>query len=316
MNINSSITTMTPTTFQSWNDEKLTVTITSIAHQQQADQHYITMKLLVAPHDMNLIFQEQWFHVTPQAVLNDVSFESEENIELQLVLMPSITNEIVKLEADAEAVLLSVVPDTLVNRTLPLLTQIELWYATEAMQNISLPPELAGEGQVSHGFRTVWRHELLHLPTVRSVQHQHKHEEAHSEETDTSLVRQVEQFLTENQLKYETHNEELIRMKLQSDREFSWTELIRIEEDARLVILYAVFPALVEEAQREQLALQFMNENYDLMNGAFEMDMEDGELRFRSTLLCPANVDHQSLKQLLQDHIEIMQHYLTAFKNV
>lgn len=307
----SSVTTLSPTTFRSWKDESFAATITSIVHQQQAEQHYITMKLLVEPQAMNQLFQEQWFHITPQAVLNDVGFEPTENIELQLVLAPSITNEIVKLEADTEAVLLAVLPNTPAIRSLPLLTQIELWFATEAMQNIPLPPELAGEGQVRHGFRTVWRHELLQLPASPQVKNRQNREETQLEQRDISLVEQVEQFLTANQLKYEMPSGQLIRMKLQSDRDASWTELIRIEEEARLVILYAIFPTLVEEAKREELALQFMNENYDLMNGAFEMDIEDGELRFRSTLLCPVNIDQRCLKQLLQDHIQVMEHFLT-----
>lgn len=291
--------------FQSWNGQALPATVTTIAHLQQTDHHYITMTMLVKPEQMAKIFQEQWFHVNEYALLNDVSFNSNGDIELQLVLNASITHQLAANEIDTEAILLSVIPEASDARVLPTLSQAELWYITEAMQQLSLPVELAQEGHVRHGFRTIWRKELLHLASARDQQ-------AWSSSTTQTLAEQVEDFLIKQELKYDFHNEQLVRLKLHTKNNSSWTELIRIEEDAKLIIMYAVFPTLVMEQNREALALQFMNENYDLMNGAFEMDSSDGELRFRSSLLCSQGVDAQSLLQLLHDHVQVMEHYMSS----
>jgi len=314
MSIISSINTNTPTTFQAWNEETLEVKITTIEHQLRDDHQYIAMKILVTPENMNRIYQKQWFHINNQTILNHIDFNSENEIELQLVLMPSIANEIIRSEADAEAVFMSVLPPEAlgeVERTLPVLSQIELWYAAEVMQTISLPPELAEDGQVRHGFRTIWRQQLLYAVTTPSFQVQPAQNQSFTEQTHAKLIHQVEEILTSKQLKFETHDEQLIRMTLQSKGTESWKQFIRVEEEAKLVILYAIFPALVEEQNREALALQFMNENYYLMNGAFELDVEDGELRFRSSLLCPTHVDPQCFNQILNDHIQVMDHYLS-----
>ncbi|HIW32090.1 MAG TPA: YbjN domain-containing protein [Candidatus Paenibacillus intestinavium] len=313
MKLVSSVSTSTPATFQAWHGGSLPALITSVVHQQQHEQHYITMTIIVKPEQMAQIFQDQWFHVTSHAMLNDVSFESEDDIELKLIVTPSITKQIVELEADAEAILLSVIPDTFTARTIPALTQAELWYVAEAMQTISLPPELVHEGRLRHGFHTIWRQELLHTPPTTNMTEQQGQADADiidSRDSNNGLAAQLEKFLAGHHIKYDFHNEQLIRLKLHGDNNVSWTELIRIEEDAELIVLYAIFPRLIEEQHREQLALQLINENYDLINGAFEMDIADGELRFRSALLCPNGIDDHHMMQLLNEHIQIMEQYV------
>lgn len=316
MKLVSSVSTSTPATFQSWHGGSLPALVTSVVHQQQHEQHYITMTIIVKPEHMAHIFQDQWFHVTSHAMLNDVSFGSEDDIELKLIVAPSVTKQIVDQDADAEAILLAVIPDTFIARTIPSLTQAELWYVVEAMQTISLPPELAHEGQLRHGFHTIWRQELLHTPPTANMTEQQEQADADvlaSSDSKDSLAAQLEQFFVAQSIKYDFHNEQLIRLKLHGDNEVSWTELIRIEEDEELIVLYAIFPTLVEVQQREQVALQLINENYDLINGAFEMDIADGELRFRSTLLCPKGIDQLSMKQLLNEHVQIMEQYIPSF---
>jgi len=314
MKVITSVSTSTPAIFQSWSGGSLPVSITSVVHQQQGEQHYITMSIIVEPEQMASIFRDQWFHVTSHAMLNDVSFESVDNIELKLILTPSVTAKIVEQEADAEAILLSVIPDTFIARTIPELTQAELWYVVEAMQTVTLPIELAHEGQLRHGFHTIWRQELLHSPTARNMTTQQEQADSNFMTNNDNLSNQLEQLLVNHQIKYDFHSEQLIRLKLHGKNQVSWTELIRIEDDSQLIVLYAVFPILVEEQHREQFALQFINENYDLINGSFEMDIADGELRFRSTLFCPTGLDERSMIQILNEHVLIMEQYVPALQ--
>ncbi|MCR8657461.1 YbjN domain-containing protein [Paenibacillus endoradicis] len=316
MKVISSVSTSTPAIFQSWSGRSLSVLITSVVHQQQDELHYITMTTIVEPEQMATIFHDQWFHVTSHAMLNDVSFEAEDNIELKLILAPSVARQIVKQEADAEAILLSVIPDTFISRTIPELTQAELWYVVEAMQTVSLPIELAHEGQLRHGFHTIWRQELLHSPSTRNMTSQQQPSDSEIITNNDNLSNQLEQFLVNHQIKYDFHNEQLIRLKLHGKNQVSWTELIRIEDDSQLIIFYAIFPTLVDEQHREQFALQFINENYDLMNGAFEMDIADGELRFRSTLLCPTGIDEYSMMKIMNEHVLIMEQYVPALQDI
>ncbi|MNZ89823.1 hypothetical protein D3C78_1087590 [compost metagenome] len=53
-----------------------------------------------------------------------------------------------------------------------------------------------------------------------------------------------------------------------------------------------------------------MNANYDLLNGGFEMDEEDGEIRLRSALVLGGKADSDVLASCLAEHIETMEHFL------
>src|SRR5690606_23675549 len=101
------------------------------------------------------------------------------------------------------------------------------------------------------------------------------------------------------------------------ERHIKWTELICIEQDASLVIVYAVIPQPIPVELRKETAEWLMGINYELMNGAFEMDSSDGELRFRSTILCPDGLLQESvLSQIFADHEEIMNHYIPAISEM
>lgn len=61
-----------------------------------------------------------------------------------------------------------------------------------------------------------------------------------------------------------------------------WNVLVRIFDGVCAV--YSVHPELVAPERRPALAEWLVHENYDIVVGAFEMDVEDGEVRFRTAI--------------------------------
>lgn len=76
--------------------------------------------------------------------------------------------------------------------------------------------------------------------------------------------------------------------------------LVHVIEDQEFVLFFTVLPILVPENKRLSIAEYITRANYGLNAGCFEMDFEDGEVRFRTY----ANTDSNAL------NIEIVRHLL------
>lgn len=55
-------------------------------------------------------------------------------------------------------------------------------------------------------------------------------------------------------------------------------------EDLRQVVFYAAYPKEIPESLRGEIAAMLMRANFDLTFGNFELDWDDGQLRFRTSL--------------------------------
>jgi hypothetical protein len=100
----------------------------------------------------------------------------------------------------------------------------------------------------------------------------------------------------------------------------NWSVLVWIDEDARTCAVYSVLPDAVVSERRADIAQYLVGCNYDLRIGAFEMDLDDGEVRLRTSVdvtnttfdealfvnLVSANV------RLFADHIDELQSRVRA----
>jgi hypothetical protein len=62
------------------------------------------------------------------------------------------------------------------------------------------------------------------------------------------------------------------------------TVLVAIDEATRICAVYTVAPELVPEPRRAEVAQYLIDRNYYLNVGAFEMDLDDGEVRLRTSI--------------------------------
>lgn len=299
----STINTTVPVVFQSWNDSTLTVSLTSIQMQYSPDEASASavIRMTTVGAQMEQIMTEQWFHLFPHTLSAQAAFDKEHPVELQAELNPAIALQLAQQQCDAESILASLLPAKSRKKSRPSLACSEYWYVTEAVQQITLPPELQEEGVLKHGFRTTWRSSLREASETGSTSRK-----------SIEPLAAVKTALDNQGLKYEMFNEDVIRLSFNSNSCGSWTTLIQLDAVKELLVLYAVFPKAVPPVKRQRISLMLMNENYDRSIGSFEMDQEDGELRYRTNLSLSAGWNEEAFQQLLGDQLQVMECYLPA----
>ncbi|MEC7119370.1 MAG: YbjN domain-containing protein [Pseudomonadota bacterium] len=63
-----------------------------------------------------------------------------------------------------------------------------------------------------------------------------------------------------------------------------WMCLVRIFEQTERVLVYSILPAHVPTERRHDVALMLTQINYGLILGNFELDLQDGEVRYKTSL--------------------------------
>ena len=80
-------------------------------------------------------------------------------------------------------------------------------------------------------------------------------------------------------------NEQIHSMRLSiQGKNAEWVCLVRVFEQTERVLVYSILPSNASEAQRPDLALMLTEINYGLIVGNFEMDLDDGEIRYKTSL--------------------------------
>lgn len=64
----------------------------------------------------------------------------------------------------------------------------------------------------------------------------------------------------------------------------AWICVLRVFEATERLVVYSILPRNAELAQRERIALLLTQINYGLVLGNFEMDMTDGEIRYKTSM--------------------------------
>lgn len=74
-----------------------------------------------------------------------------------------------------------------------------------------------------------------------------------------------------------------LRLQIQG-KNAEWPCLIRVFEQTKRILIYSVLPLNVAEAQRADLAIMLTQINYGLIIGNFELDLDDGEIRYKTSM--------------------------------
>ena len=169
----------------------------------------------------------------------------------------------------------------------------DAWVICEAMQEVELPEGMEGSAQA--GFRTTWA-------------------EAEGEGEESPLTAHVISWLSEVGAEVQVVQPDLLRVPMEHEGA-QWVLLVRIDPDVQIVGFYSIFPALVPEDALAMAAVFFMGQNFDLPFGGFEMDPEDGELRFRTAWAGGADElpTGAQLYELVAPHAPLMSAHMGAF---
>jgi len=167
-------------------------------------------------------------------------------------------------------------------RAHPLL-QTESWLAMTVTQQVELPPDI-GENAFAHiGFRTTWAE-------TKSI--------AESEQ-QASLLRFTNEYFSKQGYKVESLGDGILRTQVNFHNR-NWVVMFLADEEGSSLSIWSLYPSLIPEGTREKLGLVLLGLNYETAVGGFEMDPEDGEIRFRTALaLGGLELKEQPLEELL-----------------
>ena len=91
------------------------------------------------------------------------------------------------------------------------------------------------------------------------------------------------QMFDDMDFNYERHDEDLVISCTVRGDDFPMEILFFVYADREIVQLLSPMPYHINEDKRADAAIAVAVANYGLINGSFDYDMSDGEIRFRAT---------------------------------
>lgn len=291
------IKTQQSLTFYSDRGEPLLTQLTLVVLDEYEDQQPVCeLEVSVDYTTYQRIYQESLFNLLADQLLVGLQDSLEERVvEISLKLKPNLCRSLIHSAVQLEDIVSDLTQQSLTSDKSFLLST-EAWLATEFKQVLLLPPELQGTGELKSGYQTLWakpdrlRQQLRVSPSSISV-------------TAT-------QYLQNNGVEYETPEENVLRLKYQGQNG-EWICLIKLDEANQHCAVYSVLPDLIPEVGRKACAVMLSYINYDLSIGNFEIDLEDGELRYRTAI--DVNGSHLTptlFENLLATNISMMDRFL------
>ena len=113
----------------------------------------------------------------------------------------------------------------------------------------------------------------------------------------------------------EGHN--AVRMAFSGDAG-KWACFAQAREDQEQMVFYSVFPVNVPEEHRTEVALFLTRANYGMILGNFEIDLRDGEVRYKTATDCEANaeIEPAMIKPHVYANVLTMDRYYGALQAV
>lgn len=91
----------------------------------------------------------------------------------------------------------------------------------------------------------------------------------------------------------------------------------RVNEEHEIFVFYTVLPILAPESQRMQIAELVARINYGLNIGNFEIDLDDGEIRYKTSVdVEGGELPPRMVETLLSVNISTADRYFPAFADV
>lgn len=96
-----------------------------------------------------------------------------------------------------------------------------------------------------------------------------------------------------------------------------WFCLASAREDPAQFVMYSMFPVRIPALKRMRVAEYLLRANYGLVIGNFELDLDEGELRFRTSLdIQDTAFPSELLKPLVYTNVRMMDRYLPGLMAV
>lgn len=127
----------------------------------------------------------------------------------------------------------------------------------------------------------------------------------------------IREFLTEDDWPLEESELDGVLVTRVSGNSGDWILVTVVREDQEQLLLYSVYPDLVPDEQRDEAMAFVTRANWDLSIGAFEYDLDTGEVRFRTSIdLEDVEPSKPLLRSLVHSNVVVMDRYLPGLEAV
>lgn len=97
----------------------------------------------------------------------------------------------------------------------------------------------------------------------------------------TQVYQMFKKHLEENNFKFDAHDDDLVLTMTVHGEDLPQPTIIRILDDRDVFQILSPIPSRIPEDKRVDAAVAVSVANYGMINGCFDLDMSDGEIRFR-----------------------------------
>jgi len=132
-----------------------------------------------------------------------------------------------------------------------------------------------------------------------------------------AILSTVKSFLDGEGVGFEMSEEEgSIRFSFSGDTE-TWMVYIHDLEDSERLAVLSVVPTLVMESERAEVGNFIQRCNFGLVVGNFEMDLDSGEVRFRTSMdLDGITTNTDLVRNLVFGNVAVVNDYLPGLNRV
>ena len=103
-------------------------------------------------------------------------------------------------------------------------------------------------------------------------------------------------WLDSKNFRYDPHDDELVISMTVRGEDLPQPTLVRVLDDRDVVQILSPIPGNIPEDKRMEVAVAVSVANYGLVNGSFDFDISDGEVRYR---VCQSFKDTEFSQELI-----------------
>ena len=103
---------------------------------------------------------------------------------------------------------------------------------------------------------------------------------SHSEK-GIGVYEMFKKYLEKHGFDFKAHDDDLVITLTVRGEDFPQPTMIRVYDDRDIVQILSPIPSNIPEDKRLDAAVAVAVANYGMINGSFDFDMSDGEIRFR-----------------------------------
>ncbi len=98
------------------------------------------------------------------------------------------------------------------------------------------------------------------------------------------IYSEIEAFLSQDDWPFSVLEGQTIAKTSFQGKNGEFNCFVQAREEQEHLVMYAVLPVFAPEARRDEVARFITRANYGMMIGNFELDYEDGEVRFKTSI--------------------------------